>query len=99
MFGTPGSPQTIILDGINNVGFSGGPIVFSANGKPKVAGIVTGYREEQRLLDFAYKEGQIEKAVYAQNTGLIYGAGSKVIVDLIQMNPSGYPFPSEPYKP
>lgn len=99
MFGTPGNPQSIILDGINNVGFSGAPIVFSNNGKPKVAGIVTGYREEQRLIDFAYKEGQVEKAIYAQNTGLIYGAGSRVITDLIEKNPIGFPFPSKPYQP
>ena len=93
MYGTLDRPQTIILDGINNVGFSGGPIVFQEKGKPKLAGIVTGLREEERLLNYAFKEGNVEKVVYAQNTGLIYGAGSRVITDLIAKNPAGLPIP------
>ncbi len=95
MFGTPDRPQTIILDGINNVGFSGGPIVFSLHGKPKVAGIVTRLREEQRLLDYAFKEGHVEKVVYSQNTGLIYGVGAKIITDLIKDGPAGFPIPQQ----
>ena len=40
-------PERIwILDGINNVGFSGGPVFFGTGPELKICGVVSGYRTE-----------------------------------------------------
>ncbi|WP_209425606.1 serine protease [Pararhodobacter sp. SW119] len=92
-FHTRGFPHRIVVDGLNNPGFSGGPIVFSHSGKRKVAGIVVGMHEEERFLTYAFKEGHPEKLLYAQNSGLVYGAAASIILRLIDENSGGYSFP------
>jgi S1-C subfamily serine protease len=50
----------IYIDGINNLGFSGGPVVFrdEATGYLKIAGVISGYRQEpNRVLNQSLDTG------------------------------------------
>lgn len=70
----------LLLDGHNNPGFSGGPVVRSAARRgmttstvadPQVIAVVSGYRRDQgRVLDDAGFEGPY---TYDVNTGIVYG--------------------------
>ena len=64
--------ETIILDGINNLGFSGGPVVIHDPNAPdkalKVTGIVSGFKGEKQpvMVGGRASEGSVQT-----NTGLI----------------------------
>lgn len=67
-----GNIQLIYVDGINNPGFSGGP-VFTIDDKFNVdiIGIVSGYRfNKENIVDSSDKI--IEQLFYKENTGIIY---------------------------
>ena len=40
---TFGEPKIYVLDGINNKGFSGGPVVYDTGGDQKIIAVVSGY--------------------------------------------------------
>jgi hypothetical protein len=44
--GLPRVPEVLVLDGINNEGFSGGPVVFRADAEQKIGAVVSGYISE-----------------------------------------------------
>ena len=77
------------LDGINNQGFSGGPVLFWKNAEQKayVVGVISGY--------CSYKQPVLcENAMNTdffieENTGLIYCYPIKYAIDLIKNNPTG----------
>jgi hypothetical protein len=81
----------LYLDGQNNVGFSGGPIVFwhSASGSFRVAGVVRGYRNEalpvlkkKKLDDPA---AQAYNDLYTRaNSGIVIGYDIRHIVEAIR---------------
>lgn len=81
--------QTIYLDGYNNPGFSGGPVVFKKPGYPDfiVASVISGFKsKEEKVYD-----GDQELALYYKyNTGIIVSYGIKHAVDVIETNPIGY---------
>jgi len=74
----------LILDGINNVGFSGGPVVFYKNGKHFLCGIISGYKEELKVVEMAdeYFQNELD-AIYKENTGITYACPANKIKDLI----------------
>jgi S1-C subfamily serine protease len=77
-----------LLDGHNNPGFSGGPVVFGAVGAMpnRVAAIVSGYRfsPEPVFID------NIETALkYRYNTGIIISYKIETALEMIQGNPIG----------
>jgi S1-C subfamily serine protease len=82
--------QHFFLDGHNNPGFSGGPVVFKESNKNefKVAAVISGYRYTNEPI-FA-GEAQVPLA-YRYNTGIIISYGIKHAVDLIESNPIGLP--------
>lgn len=72
--------ETVLLDGINNAGFSGGPAVFYSPGNPNdiyIAGVVSGYRYNEVAV---HVDGIPTEAVVRENTGLIvvYTIGAAV---------------------
>lgn len=74
----------LILDGLNTVGFSGGPVVFYQNGVHKVCGIVTGYKEEICMVEMPDADWQTElDAIYKQNTGITYATPASSIQQMI----------------
>lgn len=81
----------LFLDGHNNPGFSGGPVVFSEVGKPanqfSVAGVISGYRFNAEPV---YLEGKPTSLEFRYNTGIILVYDIKHAVDLISQNPTGF---------
>ena len=80
----------ILLDGHNNPGFSGGPVVRSsrvAADPPIVIGVVSGYkRTQQRVLDLSGAKGPY---TYDTNTGIVVAHYSKFLIDIARANPIG----------
>jgi hypothetical protein len=65
-----GDGEPFLVDGINNPGFSGGPVVIANNPEsPRIIGVISGYRTEQQPVSY---EGQEVAALSARsNTGLL----------------------------
>lgn len=82
----------IFIDGHNNPGFSGGPIVFRLQNTKnfRVAGVVSGYRfEEEPIL--SRNSNQDTNFYYQYNTGIALGWDIKFAIDAIKTNPIGFP--------
>ena len=78
-----------LLDGHNNPGFSGGPVVRDARltTPQTVIGVVSGYRAvSPRVLDLQGNEGPY---TYATNTGIVVVWSIARATDLIAANPIG----------
>ena len=80
--------NVIFIDGYNNPGFSGGPIVFTDTKTKalKVAGVVSGYRVQE---DSVLKQKADTGLVVRNNSGLLVGYDIKSAVDAISQNPVG----------
>lgn len=87
------NPDAILLyvDGHNNPGFSGGPIVFrKSTGEPfRVAGVVGGYRPEPvpvlKAKDFDNRDAVAHDDLYARvNSGIVVGYNIKHIVGVLE---------------
>ena len=81
----------LFLDGNNNPGFSGGPVVFTPPNKwddLRVAAVVSGFRFDMQPV---YLQQQPTELVYKQNTGIIITYSIRHAVDLINKNPIGFP--------
>jgi len=82
------SPQQnlIYLDGHNNPGFSGGPVVLERKDS-RVIGVISGYQhEEQFVLD---KNGIKGPYTYYQNTGIVNVSMFNNVKESILSNPIG----------
>lgn len=82
----------LYLDGHNNPGFSGGPVVFSQGQDPanafSVAGVISGYRASTQPVVSRAGEPTPFEAQY--NTGIICAYGIKHVLHLIDQNPIGF---------
>ncbi len=81
--------QYILLDGHNNPGFSGGPVVFRPNNHGNdfaVAGIVTGHHYVREPV---YQDDKQTSLSYKSNTGIILAYSIKHALDLIAQKPIG----------
>lgn len=94
--------RILYLDGYNNPGFSGGPVVFIKNGDPKnkfcVAAVISGYREDKEYIVAGDERGvmSIDKGAGKQeplevylNTGIVVSYDIKHAIDAINENPIG----------
>ena len=84
----------ILLDGHNNPGFSGGPVVFLQDNRGidfAVAGVVAGYRYAREPVYQNEEQEQKESPIgyYKSNTGIILAYSIKHALDLIRQNPIG----------
>lgn len=79
-----------VLDGHNNPGFSGGPVVWKPSGNEefKVAAVISGYRYVDEPV---YVGAGATPFTYRYNTGLIVSHGVEATLDLISARPIGYP--------
>lgn len=80
------------LDGHNNPGFSGGPVVFKPPGSNvfQIMGVVSGFRTE----DVKALKGTDEKEtdlIIRLNTGIIVSYPIDAAIDVIKENPVGFP--------
>lgn len=85
--------QIVFLDGHNNPGFSGGPVVFKEPNRNefKVAAVISGYRYNEEPI---YQGDQQIPLAYRYNTGIIISYSVKHAVDLIHTNPIGFELPA-----
>lgn len=73
----------LLLDGHNNPGFSGGPVVFAEPGSQvlKIAGLISGYRFAPEPVYVGEEE---TKLTYRHNTGIIVAPAIREAVRLIE---------------
>jgi len=76
--------STLFLDGQNNPGFSGGPIILrnidkSKEYKWKIVGVVSGYRTQKNELDTPFG-----KLNYVENSGIMIGYGIDHVIEIIE---------------
>jgi len=78
----------IFLDGNNNPGFSGGPVVFSISGtnELRVAGVISGYRYEEQPVFNGTESLPLSSR---HNTGIIISYGIGYATSLARGNPIG----------
>lgn len=83
------SRNVFLLDGHNNPGFSGGPVIFGVFGQTdlKVAGIVSGY---QAVDEPIFAGDQKTPLSYRYNTGIIVASFIHQATALIRKNPIGF---------
>lgn len=81
------------LDGHNNIGFSGGPVVRMEGGTNTfVIGVVSGYRYEEKKVYGADSKTTDNKI--KENTGIVYAYPSDLALTLIKNNPIGLQVPT-----
>ena len=79
----------VCLDGHNNPGFSGGPVVRDDVSDVQILAVVAGYRYDRRtVLDVAGREGPY---TYDLNTGIVIAYDSRHITQIVSNNPVGLP--------
>ena len=85
-------PFTILLDGHNNPGFSGGPVIYHKKGKHNdlcIVSIISGYRFwSEPVLDENDNETTFK---HNANTGIIVSHSINHALDTIRDNPIGFP--------
>ena len=91
MLDFPPSPM-LVLDGINNVGFSGGPVAFkNQTGHWQIAAVVSGFNSVREAV-FEGRTNIPASYTVEQNTGLIDATPLDSVLDLIRANPIGAKF-------
>ncbi len=94
-FGAPlGSGiESLFIDGHNNPGFSGGPVVTIRNGEYKVAAVIASYRYDFQKVYGTDSSGQIDESKVVgylpENTGITLAYNIKPALDIISKNPIG----------
>ncbi len=91
-----------MLDGHNNPGFSGGPVIFKENGKPQsnfcVASVISGYKEgkesvvagdERGVMSIDMGDGIRMPLEIYMNTGVVFSHSISHAIDAIRDNPIG----------
>jgi hypothetical protein len=80
--------KILYVDGYNNPGFSGGPIVYKdlKDKKLKVAAVVSGYRNQ--LADI-YEKDKATALKAVTNSGILLGYAIDSAIDAIKNNPIG----------
>jgi hypothetical protein len=79
-----------ILDGINNPGFSGGPVILGTGNDLKIVAVISGYQlEPTEVIRGDPKASAGPKDTVNVNTGFIIAYDISHAVDLIKKNPNG----------
>lgn len=94
-FGAPldSGESSFLIDGHNNPGFSGGPVISIRSRDYKVAGVIASYRYSYQKVYGADPSGQIDEneivEYLPENTGIILAYNIKPALDIIAKNPIG----------
>lgn len=80
--------KILLIDGLNNPGFSGGPVVYfhQQTQSFQLAGIISGYRFE--IANAMHQNKEIDIQIKT-NTGIIISYGIEAALELIHNNPNG----------
>ena len=93
----------LVLDGINNNGFSGGPVIVNTGTNQRIVGVVSGYHTEPAEIVFSSSASRNLKSKTSQcaapvphprgtvnlNSGFIIAYGINYATDAIKKNPIG----------
>lgn len=87
--------QRVFLDGINNPGFSGGPVVIfdarerypQGNPKEKVVGVISGFLSEHIRVN---EGATVTRYTVPTNTGIVEAVNINHALDAIRANPIGF---------
>jgi hypothetical protein len=83
-----------LVDGINNVGFSGGPVVRDDRASiPTIVGVVSGYRAAQEAV---YRQGSKTDLTVQVNTGLLVAFPIDYAIEAIKKEPVGHRLEATP---
>lgn len=84
------SSQMWILDGINNPGFSGGPVILGAGTNLRIVAVISGYHTEPTdVIRGDPRAAKGAKDTVNVNSGFIIAYDISCAVDLIKKNPIG----------
>ncbi len=90
-----GVGESVWIDGHNNMGFSGGPVVFQPlkartreECRWKIAGVITGYVNAP--VEVKTVTGRDTGAVAISNAGLLHAVPIRIIRDIVDINPIGF---------
>lgn len=90
-------PQgVLVLDGINNPGFSGGPVLYNTGPSQVVIGVISGYHVELgqvhsvELPATSTAVGTKKENVVDLNSGIIIAYPVDAVLDAIRKNPIGH---------
>ena len=73
------------LDGEDNPGFSGGPVVYEAeDSRQYLLGVISSYRNDVKPV--LKKDGSETEYIYKENSGIINAPGKNSIIDIIEKN-------------
>lgn len=98
------SGHTLYIDGHNNPGFSGGPVIYANYGENEalyIAGVVSGYRSQPtRVIEIIEKQNiksgnnadNVTRFVL-ENTGIVIAHSIDHIIREIREKPIGFPLP------
>ncbi|MFN0139659.1 MAG: trypsin-like peptidase domain-containing protein [Pyrinomonadaceae bacterium] len=77
-----------LLDGHNNPGFSGGPVIFGVAGAvpTNVAAVISGYKF---VPEAVYHQGNETELTFKYNTGIIVSYKIENALELVRKNPIG----------
>jgi hypothetical protein len=95
--GEPGEPKVWVLDGINNAGFSGGPVVSRTGAEQQIFGVLSGYHLEptEVISSISTKKRKEAKSRPGRhlsvnlNSGFIIVYDISSVIDAIHKNPIG----------
>ena len=90
-----GNVKKLLLDGHNNPGFSGGPVVchrmHDREDELTVVGVVSGYLQTSEPVYDIHNQPALS---YEYNTGIVEAHAISHAIDLIHRNPIGFDIPS-----
>jgi len=83
-------PQRVwVLDGINNDGFSGGPVIFGTGAQQKLLGVISVYHTEPTQVIYSMPAPPTPKATVNVNSGFIIAYDIVHAVQAIHEHPIG----------
>lgn len=78
----------IVLDGINNAGFSGGPVLYGTGPNQSIFAIISGYLPEEVPVSVAPGAPAVKESV-SVNSGFILAFSIDLAIDAARKNPIG----------
>jgi hypothetical protein len=98
----PGN-DVMILDGINNHGFSGGPVIYQTGANQQIIGVISGYEQEPAEVIPSAQRMQRPKKINSNrpphvnlNSGFIIAYQVMPALEAIRKNPIGPERPPQP---
>jgi hypothetical protein len=89
MYQSMSGVNNLLRDGFDNLGFSGGSVVFvnMQSNEIQIAGVISAYKAERTAVGFSTPSAQ-SQATVSLNTGIIVATDIKCAIDAIKLHQS-----------